>query len=74
MIPTDCPDCNRLIGIVCPAHCLGVHCLDGFHVDLCVGPGRRLLLESFHRRGVPVTPAFVAAFDAAEAAIAEALR
>lgn len=66
--------CNRVVGVICADHCRHLGCRNGFHADRCVGPGRRLLLESFHRRGVEVTPAFVAAFDAAEAAIAEALR
>ncbi len=54
MIPTDCPDCFRLAGVVCPAHCLG-ECPDGEHFDLCAGPTRNRTLEMLHRRGTPIT-------------------
>lgn len=34
--------CERLRGIVCPAHCKaekeGTGCRDGWHGDLCIGP------------------------------------
>jgi hypothetical protein len=68
-----CP-CQRVVGVICAAHCKKIGCRDGFHTDLCVGPGPRMLLESLHRPGVNATPEFVAVFDAAEAAIAEVLR
>jgi len=73
VIPTDCPDCNRLAGVVCPAHCLGVHCRDGENVDLRAGPDRSRPLEQLHRHGVPITPQVVAAVLGAEQAARELL-
>lgn len=55
MIPDDCPGCDRLVGVVCPAHCNSTVCRDGEHVDLCAGPTRNRTLEMLHRRGTPIT-------------------
>lgn len=71
MIPDDCPACDRLVGVVCPAHCLGEHCRDSVHVDLCVGPIRNRQLELLHRHGVSITAGIVAAVLGAEKAMAE---
>ncbi len=71
MIPDGCPGCFRLVGVVCPVHCLG-ECPDSEHFDLCAGPTRNRTLEFWHRRGVQITPAFAEAVLAIERAARDA--
>lgn len=65
--------CNRLIGVVCPAHCNSSVCRDGEHVDLCAGPTRNRQLELLHRLGYAITPEVIAAVLSLEGAVRKVL-
>jgi hypothetical protein len=68
----DSCTCNRPLGVVCAAHCIGGHCRDGEHVDRCVGPGRLTLAETYRRHGA--SAGVVAQVAAAERALNDVMR